>query len=105
MVSMKSCALLMLLITLPYLMGMTSAFQCGRQGGGRSCGSGLCCSQYGYCGTSPDYCGPRNCQSQCLLDVSNQAQTQTQTQQGRRPFVMGDEARAQEIEAAKAGAP
>jgi len=25
---------------------------------GNSCTGGLCCSQYGYCGTGPAYCGP-----------------------------------------------
>ncbi|KAL6959879.1 Acidic mammalian chitinase [Sarracenia purpurea var. burkii] len=41
-----------------------SAEQCGRQAGGALCPNGLCCSQYGYCGTTPEYC-QNNCQSQC----------------------------------------
>ncbi|KAK9758212.1 hypothetical protein RND81_01G215800 [Saponaria officinalis] len=94
MVNMKSCALLMILITMPYLMGMTSAAQCGRQAGGRRCSGGLCCSKYGFCGTTNEYCGAGNCQSQCLLDVPNQTQTQAQVQQGRP-----------EVEGAGAGAP
>ncbi|XP_047319593.1 endochitinase-like [Impatiens glandulifera] len=40
------------------------AEQCGRQAGGALCPGGLCCSQFGWCGTTQDYCGP-NCQSQC----------------------------------------
>ncbi|XP_062230344.1 LOW QUALITY PROTEIN: chitinase 7-like [Phragmites australis] len=40
------------------------AQQCGGQAGGVLCPDGLCCSQYGYCGTTDDYCGA-GCQSQC----------------------------------------
>ncbi|KAM0911828.1 hypothetical protein ACQ4PT_013191 [Festuca glaucescens] len=33
------------------------------------CPSDLCCSQWGYCGTSPDYCGP-GCQSgPCTVSI------------------------------------
>ncbi|KAF8401799.1 hypothetical protein HHK36_012745 [Tetracentron sinense] len=43
-----------------------SAQQCGRQAGGRTCAGNICCSQYGYCGTTDDYCSPsKNCQSNC----------------------------------------
>ncbi|KAJ4973275.1 hypothetical protein NE237_006449 [Protea cynaroides] len=38
--------------------------QCGRQAGGTLCPGGACCSQYGYCGSTSDYCG-NGCQSQC----------------------------------------
>ncbi|KAK6922518.1 Glycoside hydrolase, family 19, catalytic [Dillenia turbinata] len=38
--------------------------QCGRQAGGALCANGLCCSEYGYCGSTAAYCGT-NCQSQC----------------------------------------
>ena len=34
----------------------TSTDTCGSNGG-LTCKVGLCCSQYGYCGTSQDYCG------------------------------------------------
>jgi hypothetical protein len=30
---------------------------CGPLAGGRPCEDGLCCSQYGMCGSSADYCG------------------------------------------------
>nr|QIJ55475.1 endochitinase CH5B [Cajanus platycarpus] len=40
------------------------AEQCGRQAGGALCPGGLCCSQFGWCGSTPDYCG-KDCQSQC----------------------------------------
>ncbi|XBI51361.1 hypothetical protein VPH35_033878 [Triticum aestivum] len=41
-----------------------TAEQCGSQAGGAKCADCLCCSQFGFCGTTSDYCGPR-CQSQC----------------------------------------
>ncbi|KAJ6906479.1 hypothetical protein NC652_024033 [Populus alba x Populus x berolinensis] len=41
-----------------------SAEQCGSQAGGALCPGGLCCSQFGWCGNTNDYCGT-GCQSQC----------------------------------------
>ena len=38
------------------------AQQCGSQSGGATCANNLCCSQYGYCGSTSDYCGT-GCQS------------------------------------------
>ena len=38
------------------------AQQCGSQAGGATCANNLCCSQYGYCGSTSDYCGT-GCQS------------------------------------------
>ncbi|KAF5444065.1 hypothetical protein F2P56_036569 [Juglans regia] len=46
------------------LAGSTSAEQCGKQAGGALCPNGLCCSEWGWCGNTADYCGP-GCQSQC----------------------------------------
>ncbi|KAA8535943.1 hypothetical protein F0562_028421 [Nyssa sinensis] len=43
---------------------VASAEQCGSQAGGALCPGGLCCSQYGWCGSTPDYC-TNGCQSQC----------------------------------------
>ncbi|PON49987.1 Glycoside hydrolase [Parasponia andersonii] len=40
------------------------AEQCGRQAGGALCPNSLCCSEYGWCGSTPQYCAG-NCQSQC----------------------------------------
>ena len=40
------------------------AQQCGSQAGGAKCANNLCCSQYGYCGSTSEYCGT-GCQSQC----------------------------------------
>ncbi|OAE29081.1 hypothetical protein AXG93_1626s1080 [Marchantia polymorpha subsp. ruderalis] len=41
---------------------LCAAEQCGRQAGNAVCPNNLCCSQWGYCGTTSDYCGT-NCQS------------------------------------------
>ena len=46
------------------LVASAAAQQCGRQAGGRTCANNLCCSQYGYCGTTAEYCS-QNCQSNC----------------------------------------
>ena len=49
------------------LLAIGGAFaqeQCGRQAGGALCSGGLCCSQYGYCGSTSAYCST-GCQSQC----------------------------------------
>jgi chitinase len=46
------------------LLGCCFAEQCGRQAGGALCPGGLCCSKFGWCGSTGDYCGD-GCQSQC----------------------------------------
>ncbi|PHT96990.1 Acidic endochitinase WIN6.2B [Capsicum chinense] len=33
---------------------------CGEQAGGKECPPGLCCAQWGFCGTGPEYCGDLN---------------------------------------------
>ncbi|KAF8401801.1 hypothetical protein HHK36_012747 [Tetracentron sinense] len=54
------------MVLLLCLAAGATAQDCGRQAGGRTCAGNLCCSQYGYCGTSDDYCLPsKNCQSNC----------------------------------------
>ncbi|KAF8052465.1 hypothetical protein N665_1556s0010 [Sinapis alba] len=54
------------LILLSYTAAMVAGQQCGRQAGGQTCAGNICCSQYGYCGTTADYCSPdNNCQSNC----------------------------------------
>jgi len=55
-----SCLILCLL---PFFLG-SKAQQCGRQANGALCANRLCCSQFGYCGNTADYCGT-GCQSQC----------------------------------------
>lgn len=54
----------LILMILALLLTTTSAQQCGSQARGRVCANGLCCSQYGFCGTTRAYCG-FGCQSQC----------------------------------------
>ncbi|KAH0904808.1 hypothetical protein HID58_044311 [Brassica napus] len=39
--------------------------QCGRQAGGALCPNNLCCSEYGWCGSTEAYCALPGCQSQC----------------------------------------
>ncbi|GLT60102.1 hypothetical protein SLA2020_328850 [Shorea laevis] len=51
------------ILFLAFLLG-ASAEQCGHQAGGALCPNGLCCSQWGWCGTTTAYCGT-GCQSQC----------------------------------------
>ncbi|RWR88866.1 wound-induced protein precursor [Cinnamomum micranthum f. kanehirae] len=52
--------------TLAVLMCMVEAQQCGKQAGGRACDGGLCCSQWGFCGRTDDYCSTsKGCQSNC----------------------------------------
>ncbi|KAK4781125.1 hypothetical protein SAY87_017231 [Trapa incisa] len=53
------------------LSGFTAfAQQCGSQAGGALCAGGLCCSQWGWCGTSDAYCGS-GCQSNCPTPTSS----------------------------------
>ncbi|CAL5324202.1 unnamed protein product [Camellia sinensis] len=60
---MRFCILV--LFSIISLLGATTAQeQCGKQAGGKLCPGGLCCSQFGFCGSTPDYCS-NNCQSQC----------------------------------------
>ena len=53
----------LILLFFAFLLG-TTAEQCGTQAGGAVCPNGLCCSQFGWCGNTNDYCG-NGCQSQC----------------------------------------
>ncbi|KAK9292753.1 hypothetical protein L1049_020733 [Liquidambar formosana] len=54
------------MVLILYMAAGATAQQCGRQAGGRTCPGNICCSQWGYCGTTDDYCLPsNNCQSNC----------------------------------------
>ncbi|KAH9326736.1 hypothetical protein KI387_006914 [Taxus chinensis] len=46
------------------------AEDCGSQAGGALCAGGFCCSQYGWCGDTPEHCGA-GCQSQCTQSPSS----------------------------------
>ncbi|KAJ7973491.1 pathogenesis-related protein PR-4-like [Quillaja saponaria] len=57
---------LSIVVLLLSLVGNSIAQQCGSQVGGKTCPNNLCCSQYGYCGTTDDYCSTsKGCQSNC----------------------------------------
>ncbi|CAH8362527.1 unnamed protein product [Eruca vesicaria subsp. sativa] len=62
--------LLLLLIIFSFLLSFSSAEQCGRQAGGALCPNGLCCSSYGFCGSTEPYCALPGCQSQCTPDAT-----------------------------------
>lgn len=61
---MKFWKLTIFSLLLSTILQGSSAEQCGSQAGGALCPGGLCCSKYGWCGNTPDYCG-EGCQSQC----------------------------------------
>ncbi|KAI3912946.1 hypothetical protein MKW98_019299 [Papaver atlanticum] len=62
----KTLSITAFLLFLTAIVSVVSSQQCGRQAGGRTCQGNLCCSQYGYCGDTNDYCLPsNNCQSNC----------------------------------------
>nr|prf basic chitinase [Oryza sativa] len=52
------------MVARPFLAAAVHAEQCGSQAGGAVCPNCLCCSQFGWCGSTSDYCGA-GCQSQC----------------------------------------
>ncbi|KAG6703148.1 hypothetical protein I3842_07G070200 [Carya illinoinensis] len=55
-----------LVFSLCLFAAATTAQQCGKQAGGKTCSNNLCCSQYGYCGSTDEYCSTtKGCQSNC----------------------------------------
>nr|ALK00912.1 6C-hevein-like peptide altide SG1 [Alternanthera sessilis] len=64
MMNMKKFLIVMVVVALVMVEpSMGAPGQCNH---GR-CPSGLCCSQYGYCGTGPAYCGGAAEQRAALL--------------------------------------
>ncbi|XP_010544254.1 PREDICTED: endochitinase-like isoform X2 [Tarenaya hassleriana] len=61
---MKPLAVILVALSSSVMVWSGSAENCGWQYGGALCRNGQCCSQWGWCGTSDDYCG-NGCQSQC----------------------------------------
>lgn len=59
---MKAMAVLAVLAAA--LAAYARAEQCGSQAGGATCRDCLCCSRFGWCGSTAAYCGD-GCQSQC----------------------------------------
>ncbi|CAN1132373.1 Root-specific lectin [Linum perenne] len=47
-----------------HLLVVANAQNCGQQSHNNECKDGSCCSQHGWCGTTPDHCG-ESCQSNC----------------------------------------
>ena len=60
---MKFSALAIVFLFLISAIRGRSSEQCGWQAGGALCLQGYCCSKYGWCGTTAEYC--TDCQSQC----------------------------------------
>ncbi|BAF17390.1 Os05g0399300 [Oryza sativa Japonica Group] len=60
----KKAALVALAVLAAALATAARAEQCGAQAGGARCPNCLCCSRWGWCGTTSDFCGD-GCQSQC----------------------------------------
>ncbi|PON87702.1 hypothetical protein TorRG33x02_165460, partial [Trema orientale] len=56
----------LIVLSFPFFLGVVFADtpQCGWQAYGALCRDNLCCSQWGYCGSTSAYCGT-GCQSQC----------------------------------------
>lgn len=53
------------------LIVVVASQSCGPQNNGALCPTGQCCSQYGYCGTTSDFClTSQRCQSQCVSLVA-----------------------------------
>ncbi|KAF7130018.1 hypothetical protein RHSIM_Rhsim10G0202800 [Rhododendron simsii] len=55
--------------------------QCGSQAGGKVCPGGLCCSKYGFCGTTAAYC-TGGCQSNCNTGGGGSPNTPSPTPSG-----------------------
>ncbi|XP_024032794.1 endochitinase [Morus notabilis] len=80
---MKSCSSI-IIVLLPFaflVIGSAFAEQCGRQAGGALCPNNLCCSEYGWCGSTTVYCG-KNCQSKCGGSTPTTPSTPTPTGSG-----------------------
>ncbi|KAL6873957.1 hypothetical protein ACP4OV_014039 [Aristida adscensionis] len=61
---MRAVALVAMAAVAAFLAAAARAEQCGAQAGGAACPNCLCCSRFGWCGSTADYCGA-GCQSQC----------------------------------------
>ncbi|KAG5530095.1 hypothetical protein RHGRI_030456 [Rhododendron griersonianum] len=55
--------------------------QCGSQAGGKVCPGGLCCSKFGFCGTTTAYCTD-GCQSNCNTGGGGSPNTPSPTPSG-----------------------
>lgn len=57
------------ILILLILLSFSNGEQCGSQAGGALCPNNLCCSEYGWCGSTADYCGS-GCQSGPCWDTT-----------------------------------
>ncbi|KAM0916207.1 hypothetical protein ACQ4PT_010300 [Festuca glaucescens] len=62
--SLARAATAILAVLVTVLATAARAQMCGSQAGGALCPNCLCCSEWGYCGSTDQYCGI-GCQSQC----------------------------------------
>jgi chitinase len=59
--NMKAQLVLMAFVVLSSAVTFAVAAQCSSS---QPCNDGLCCSQWGFCGCTPEYCGA-GCQNHC----------------------------------------
>ncbi|CAI8600363.1 unnamed protein product [Vicia faba] len=64
MTKMKRLVVVILLVIGSSRCSLADKEQCGKQAGGALCLNQLCCSAWGFCGSTDIYCG-EGCQSQC----------------------------------------
>ncbi|CAL4986110.1 unnamed protein product [Urochloa decumbens] len=62
---MRAAQALVLVVLAGALAVSARAAQCGDQANGALCPGCLCCSFWGFCGSTPDFCAESHCQSQC----------------------------------------
>ncbi|XP_010680951.2 antimicrobial peptide 1b [Beta vulgaris subsp. vulgaris] len=103
MMKLRSCVIVMVIMAM-MMVEISMAFQCGRQAGGARCPGGLCCSQYGYCGTTSQYCGRGQCQGQCRL-VAPDEQVQVHPSTTNDNPQNGKDVPDAQVGGAKVGAP
>lgn len=61
---MKNYSIFIILVLSLSTISAILAEQCGTQAGNALCPNGLCCSKFGWCGDTDEYCKD-GCQSQC----------------------------------------
>jgi hypothetical protein len=64
------------------IIGGSAQAECGVQAGGALCPGDLCCSDYGYCGNTEEYCGGGRCYNQythCNVNGTEDGNCQSRT--------------------------
>jgi hypothetical protein len=81
-------ALVLFLSSIP----MSDAQACGKFANDTKCADGLCCSQWGFCGSSDEYCSPlQNCQPSYGLCSTIPTSPTSDSTSGAKPPAMGPE--------------